>query len=186
MFLVGHSLCCSSCRNSPPYTSWLNTTCWGPLWYWVMQMHLRLGRNRLKSARKPFTSKWCMHLNVTFGMFFFSSYIKIFRSKSTSRLVSKCSADRQQSKYNTWIWFIRRSLQSQIRPATHFNTLPSPHMSYGAFLAAFIHFTNGHIPIILHHLWEAHYPNDLAENLLTVGIYPFLCSLLHPVLSYND
>ena len=76
MFLVGHSLCCSSCRNSPPYTSWLNTTCWGPLWYWVMQMHLRLGRNRLKSARKPFTSKWCMHLNVTFGMVFFLVTLK--------------------------------------------------------------------------------------------------------------
>lgn len=122
-------------------------------------------------------------LSLTFGKVFFLVTLKYIGQSLSLGWWNKCSADRQPSKYNTWTWFISRSVQSQIRPATHFNTLPSPHTSYGAFLAAFIHFTNGHIPIILNHLWEAHYPNDLAESLLTVGIYPFLRSLLHPVLS---
>lgn len=48
--------------------------------------------------------------------------------------------------------YMHLTLQSQIRPAPHFNTLLSPLLSYGAFLAAFIHFSNGHSPIILNHL----------------------------------
>lgn len=71
-------------------------------------------------------------------------------------------------------------MQSQIRPAPHFNTLASPFLSYGAYLAAFLQFTNGHSPIILNHLWEAHYPDDLAETLMSLGISSCLCSPSHP------
>lgn len=60
---------------------------------------------------------------------------------------------------------------------THSHLSP---LSNGAFLAAFLHFTNGHSPVILNHLQDAHYPDDLAQSLL---LRPFLYSPSHPSLS---
>lgn len=66
-------------------------------------------------------------------------------------------------------------------PTPHFNTLSVRLLSYGVFLAASLHFTNG--TVILNILWEAHYPDDLAASALSICISLILCSLLHPLLS---
>ena len=88
-------------------------------------------------------------------------------------------------EYNGWSRFWTRG------SVTHYTLCSTMSLSqinisppfYIIIITAFIHFTNGHNPIILNYLWEAHYPNDLVDNLLSVGISPFLCLVLHPVIS---